>query len=446
MKSKTNLTTWFLVPILLATICLNPLPALAQSSMEYGEAAMTGKLALTDCYHMALRQSEVVAISYENIEATEAAFFQAAGEAIGDVDFVISNTRQEVQKGSSGDSSVGNTLTSSSRRERKFAVTQPLFMGFRSLAALTAAGSLHSQRKEEWIRAKQLLFMDVATAFYNLIRDRKNIEVFEETESLLKERITELTDRVQIGRSRSGEVATANAKLKGVEADLAKARGDLANSQHLLAYLIGQPVQAEQLVDADLSVDMTAALDAYVSFSESRADVEASKQAMKTAWRGIISAQSYLWPEVNAEANLYQKREGFQSGIDWDLLLKMTIPLFRGGTTVGNIKESISTWKKQKYAYQLARRDAVLDIQKAYENWLASLNESKAFRDAVTAYQENYDLQKDDYTKSLVNNLDVLEALESLNDTRRESNRSFYEMKQNYWQLQIATGQCCESI
>ncbi len=429
----------------LALLINSPAVSMAAPDMLPAQPQVTMQLTLQDCYRLALRQSEIVAMSYENIEATEAAFFEAAGEAIGDVDFVISNTRQEVQK-SSAEGAVGGTLTASSRRERKFVVTQPIFMGFRSMAALTAAGSLHKQRKEEWIRAKQLLFTDVAGAFYNLIRDQKNIEIFEQTINLLKERISELKEREQIGRSRAGEVATANAQLKGVEADLAKARGELAISRHTLAYLIGQSVQASQLIDADLSVDMAPALDAYIAYSESRSDVEANRQAMKTAWRGIIGAQSYLWPEVNAEANLYQKREGFQSGIDWDLLLKMTIPLFKGGTTAGRIKESVSAWKKQKYAYQLARRDAVLDIQRAYENWIATLNESKAFLDAVTAFQENYDLQKDDYSKNLVNNLDVLDALESLNETKRESNRALYEMKQNYWQLQIAIGQCCESI
>jgi len=447
MRNKPSFFYRVFILILLFILILEPSIILAKSSDPALLSQQSAEnLTLEDCYRLALRQSEVVAISYENIEATEAAFLQASGIALGDVDFVISNTRQEVQKGSSGGSSVGSTLTSSSRRERKFMVTQPIFMGFRSLAALTAAGSLHSQRKEEWIRAKQLLFLDVSSAFYSLIRNHKNINVSEQTHALLEERIRDLKEREQIGRSRLSEVATANARLKGLEADLAKARGELAISQHLLGYLIGRPVMASQLTDTDSLRDALPALEAYIEFSDSRPDVKAAKESMKTSWRGIIQAQSYLWPAVDAEANLYQKREGFQSGIDWDLLLKMTVPLFRGGDTVGKIKEAVSTWKKQKYAYQLSRRDAELDIQRSFENWIASMNESRAFQDAVKAFEENYDLQKDDYTKNLVNNLDVLEALESLNETKQESNRAFYEMKQNYWQLQIATGQCCESI
>lgn len=405
------------------------------------------RLTLTDCYRLALKQSEKIAMSYEDIELTEAEFFKAASVALGDIDYEISNTRQEYQgSGASDTSAVAQTSSSASRRERKITFSQPVFLGFRAIAALGAAGSLHSQRTEEWIRAKQLLFMDVSDAFYGVLKDQKDIEVLNQTNNLLRERIETLTEREKIGRSRPSELATAKASLKRLEAGLAKARGELAISQHLLSYLIGTPVAAAQLTDTDLSKDMRPALEAYVEFVDSRPDVEAARQSMKTAFRGIINAQSYFWPEINVEGNLYQKREGFQSGIDWDMLLKMTIPLFRGGENIGKIKESISVWKKYKYAYQLARRDAELDIKQSFEYWVSSLEVSKASEDAAVASQESYDMQKDEYSRNLVNNLDVLAALETLHTVKREANTAFYDMKQNFWQLQIATGQCCESI
>ena len=181
-------------------------------------------LTLSDCYRLALKRSETVAIQKEDIQEAEAQFFKATGEALGDVDFVMTRLEQEKLEGSGG-GSVGSTFAAPERRERKFVITQPLFQGFKSLGALTGAGSLRKQQKEEWVRAKQLLFLDTAQAFYQLLRQKKDVEIIERIHTLFKERLAELSEREKIGRSRPGELATATARMKVIEAEQAEAQG-----------------------------------------------------------------------------------------------------------------------------------------------------------------------------------------------------------------------------
>jgi len=151
-------------------------------------------------------------------------------------------------------------------------------------------------------------------------------------------------------------------------------------------------------------------------------------------------AQSKFWPELSIENNQYIRREGFQSNIDWDFLFKINVPLFQGGEAIGNVKKAVSEWKKKKLNYSKVRREAELEIKKHYENWLASVSEARSLQEAVKAAEENFRLQKQDYVHNLVSNLDVLEALQELLQTRRDANRAHYEMKQNDWAFQVATG------
>ena len=99
-------------------------------------------LSVWDCFDLALKRSEAIAIKKEEIARTLGNFLEASGEAIGDVDFQSTNFRQDPQKDSSSGSSVGTTLTATERRERKFIISQPLFQGFKALGALSGAGSL----------------------------------------------------------------------------------------------------------------------------------------------------------------------------------------------------------------------------------------------------------------------------------------------------------------
>ena len=403
-------------------------------------------LSLADCYHLALKQSETLAIRQEEIKKTEAVFLRAFDEALGEAHFVVSELRQEPQGVSSSDSSASTSLREL-RRERKFVIQQPLFQGFKSIGALGGAGSLRKQRKEEKIRAQELLFKDAAASFFNVIEQQKDVKAIEEIQALFADRIQDLKEREKIGRSRASEVVMARARMKFIEAELAKSRGTSAVYRHVLEFLIGQPVSAKALSEG--AVPSRGASLSEKEFEEvvlSRSDVEAAKQALKTARQNIIISQSGLWPEISLEHNQYEHRDGLQSGIDWDLLLKVDVPLFRGGATAAKIKEAFSEWRKAKHIYRQAQKAAKLEIQESYQNWASAVDQFEALREAVYESEENFRLQKEEYARNLVSNLDVLQALESLFEARRSANHVYYEMKKNYWNWQTALGKCCESL
>ena len=283
--------------------------------------------------------------------------------------------------------------------------------------------------------------MDVAKAFYTVLKEARDLEIIEGIHESLKERISDLSEREKIGRSRPSEIATANSRMKLSEADLASVKGQLIVAENNLVFLIGMPVQANQLKDDEIQGNIEKDLPTYLKAVELRSDVQAVKESMKAAWQNIVIAQSGLWPGITLEGNQYQKREGFQSGIDWDLLFKITVPIFKGGENVGKIKEAISLWKQGKLSFALAERQADLEIRQAYSEWKSSQDEHRAFQEALKASEENFNLQKDEYSRNLVNNLDVLEALESFHQTRQQANFSYYKTKENFWKLKVTAGE-----
>ena len=404
-------------------------------------------LDLWDCYKLALARSETLDIIREEIKRTLANFLGATWESIGDLDFVMTHSRQKSQDGqASGGGSVGGTFTASSRRENKFVFAQPIFQGFKAVGALSGAGSLRKQRFEEWQRAKQLLFLEVVEAFYDLLRQHQDVEIIKSISSLFDERIEELAKREDIGRSRPSEVATARSRYEIFQAELARTRGNLALVENLMEFILGIPVDREHLKeDAVPQTVLGEELDIETGISK-RPDVEATDQAVKTARGGMVITQSDLWPHLTLDSNFYEKREGFQAGIDWDLLFTFKVPLGKGGETVAQIRDAVSDWKEAKLEYSRVKRTAEREIKDAYESWKSALERYQALEKAVKAAQENFDFQKEDYDHNLVSNLDVLEALQILFETRRDANEALYDMKKSYWQLEVAKGNCCREL
>ncbi len=416
---------------------------------ESAEPAEVPKINMTigQAYTRALRQSETVAISRESVEQTKADWLKATGEAIGDGDFVITDSFQDASGGdsSAGGSSVGGTLTSAERRERKFVFSQPIFQGFRTLGAVVGAGSRSKQRKAEYKHAKEVLFLEVSQAFYEYLRLKEDLNTIEDIHKLFEDRIGQLKEREEVGRSRVSEISTARARMKTLEAELAQSRRLFSISGTVLEFYTGIPKEEAVYEDLPLPDEALGEPVDPVLTAQKRQDVKAAYQAMKTAKQAVVVAQSDLWPTISLDGNHYEMREGFQSGIDWDVLFKINIPLYRGGTNFGELKEAVSDWKKAKLNYSLVKRRAELEIKEAYDNWRGSVEQDKAFQEAVRAAKENYDIQQDDYSKNLVNNLDVLAALEELFSTSRNAHQTHYIMKQNYWRYKTAIGECCQT-
>ena len=391
---------------------------------------------------LAISRSEVIKSRREDIMIARAKTLQALGEAIGDGDFVMSNNFQEKQAetpfGALPDNST-STARAPHRRERKFMFSQPIFQGFKSVGALMGAGSLKGQRVGELEFSKEEIFVEAADAFYALVSAEKGLTILDESQKLFEDRVKDLMEREKIGRSRAGEVSMARAKMKILEARVAKARGTLLSAQSLVGFYTG--VAHAKVEDEDPETfSETADLNSsnYAELAAKRSDVRAAELAVNTAKQTIVVKQSALWPKVTLDANHYEKREGFQDGISWDALIKINVPLYRGGENVGQILEATANYRKAKFNYQLVQKQALLEIEQMHQGWIAAREQHRAYQEAVKASRENFDLQTEDYGKNLVSNLDVLAALEEFLMIREDANTAMYEMKTNYWKLQIA--------
>ena len=388
-------------------------------------------LTLADCYALALKRSETVAIQRELITQTEGQFLQALSGALPNVSYNISQTRQ--------DGTGSSNFSLRDIPERKFTLSQPLFSGFKEFAAIAGAGAERRQRKQERARAEQLLLGDVSDAFYLVLEQREDLATLEATRSALMQRIDDLQDREKLGRSRPSEVASAEAQLRRTEAELELVRGKETTARQLLEFLTGLP-QLQALNDEGLELGTPDAEAAYTTLVDQRPDVQAKEAAWRVARDVVWGAQATLWPDVDLESNYYTKRAGNAADIDWDVILKVSIPLFQGGDAVGSVKETRSLARQAKLDYERTKREALLEIRETHAKLSAELTRLHALQHALEAAEEDYRLQQEDYRLSLVNNLEVLRALEALQESRRDVLGSRYAAKRLYWQLRTSTG------
>lgn len=400
---------------------------LASSAPAWAE-----ELTLERAYALALHRSETVAIEREQITAAEARFLQALSGALPRASFQLSEKRQD----GTGDSS----FTLRRTPERKFVFSQPLFSGFKEFAAMAGARAEERQQRQEQARAEQLLLVDVADAYTLLLEHRETLAAFEGARAALMQRLDELGDRERLGRSRPSERVSAEAQLRRVLADWQQAQSDETVARELLEFLIGQPADGPVLGLGDRMPALDAEA-AYAARASARPDVAAAREAWQAQKKEVTVARSALWPSVSLESNYYTERVGVAANVDWDALLMVDVPLFQGGQAVGEVREAKSEAHQAQLAYERTARQAALEVRQTYAELASAMQRTDMLAKALAAAEENYRLQTEDYRLSLVNNLDVLQALEQLEQARRDWIAARYDAWRLHYQLKAAVGE-----
>lgn len=408
---------------LLISITLFPPPAYPQEQKA---------LTLADCYHLALQQSEAIAIQKELIAQTQAHFQQALSGILPRVSFSSSDKRQ--------DGSGSSAFTLRSVPERKFVMSQPLFAGFKEFAAMSGSKAEGRQRTLEKARAQELLLGDVADAFYLLMEKRQDLQTLGSIQGVLLERIEDLNAREKLGRSRASETVSAQAKLRQIEADIEEVQSEEAVARELLEFLTGrEPIGP--IVDTHLLAFEIPSEETYLQKSASRSDVRAAEEALTVAEKQVSIAQAGFLPTVGLEGNYYLERAGAAKDVTWDAALKVDVPIFQGGQTAGAVGEASSQARQVKLKLSEVRRRAHQEIRESYTRATAARRRSTALERSAQAFEESYRLQADEYRLSLVSNLDVLSALREFQDARRDLIHAHYEAKRLYWQLLASIGE-----
>lgn len=397
---------------------------------ENPSSALQGReLTLEECYQLALKQSERIAVQESLIKQAEGQFLQSLSTILPSIDFFYSQEYQDDGRNSSVRTPVP---------EAKFVFSQPLFSGFKEFAAINAGRAQERQRDYEKIRAEQLLFMDVADAFYLFLTYQEDFSALITTHDALKERVGELKKREELGRSRPSEVASAESRLSRIEADMELVENQMETVRQLLEFLVGRTV--EEISDADFVPMPFSGEEEFLVKVGSRPDILAAKAAWEGAKSQITVARSGFWPQASLDSNYYTKRDGSLENVDWDVTLSVDVPIFSGGQTLGEVKEANAKAEQARLEFEEIKRQATLEVRNAYIKWQADLRRKTSLDKALKASEKNYELQKEDYNLSLVNNLTVLAALEELQATRREYIIVKSEAQRSYWRLQIASG------
>jgi len=409
-------------------------PAPAVSSAPVSAAPEAGRpITLDEAYAAALKRSETVAQKGETYAQIMAQIDQLWSEIKPRINL---NAQEQIQ-----DTPGPNVNFPLPANNPTVAINghQPLFTGLRDYLAIKAGKAQGESADLALQRAKQLLYQDVTNAYLNLLQSRRDIKTHEEQVKLTADRVKELKNFEDIGRSRKSEVLAAESQQAQDVADLETARGSERVQQATLRFLTGIE---EDLAPQEIAVPaFTGDIKPFLDRANSRPDVEAARKDVEYADLYVHINRRQYWPTIAVDGNYYLKRpRTFSEHVNWDMTFSGSLPLYWGGQIAAQTRQAEAQRGFNEQALSLALRTAELDVRSSYSDLSSFLSIVAALEKAMTLAEANAKAQTADYRHGLVTNIDVLASLTTVQTTRLRLDAAQIQAYYARVRLEVAAG------
>ncbi|MET3590372.1 outer membrane protein [Bartonella silvatica] len=266
-------------------------------------------------------------------------------------------------------------------------LNQRLFDGFITQNTFSSAQvKLRAQR--EYLRnAEQNTFLDVVTAYANVYQARRVADLRRENLAALEEHVRSNKAKLDVGEGGRIDLAQAQAARSVAVSELRLAHADVKAAEAAYRQVIGsdpaklqRPVVAGNLpVNLDIAYQMSSAMHPAILYA--RYLVDASLYNVK-------AKEGALLPKVDfsAEASYNRIYSGVgEDGVSKSIGLSVSVPIFEGGRTSAQIRQSREQLGQARLQLDLAYSNTRQALTSAWFQLEGASASVVAYRESVRA-------------------------------------------------------------
>ncbi|WP_448587876.1 TolC family protein [Thermocrinis sp.] len=238
------------------------------------------------------------------------------------------------------------------------------------------------------------------------------------------------------------DVLQARVRLAEVERDLRKAEGNYRLSLANLSRLSGLPEEElKELEEPKAELDLRP-LEYYLQSAKKRNILKAQRETVEVFKAQRKLAKSQFYPKVFLEAsytytdqNPNVRPKGIpnvSAGVS--LSFQGIRPYYQG------LSSAFLELKAQK-EYEDTLEKVSLEVKRAYEEVLTSMDNLKVSEEALTFAERFFELSKRQYANQLISQRELLEAEASLTKARMDRIVSYYQLLKSYYRLMLVSGE-----
>jgi len=403
------------------------------SNLEAQESEQTPSLqkpySLDDLYMMALKRSEKIKISNEELYIAEQTKEKALSVLVPRFSAFGNYTRYSEEK-TAPDKVTPIQPESTTAWGVRF--DQSFTLNGKELIALEITKDSIKKSKYDLNAVTEAYLFTVASAYYNILKTAKAVDIAKANVERLETHKNAVTVQLNIEAATKTDFFRAQAELSKSKAELIKARNGLRLAQNILTRVVGLEGNFE-IKNPDFNKNFSSDDDLDSIKKEAlfdRAELKSLAVQKKISEDTVKFVKSAYWPTVSLEG-VYQKYDQEpdyflvnDESVSIGVMLNFTI--FDGGLRRAEIKESLAKKRQAELAEKDLSKDIATEIEDAFLFLHTQMSVLKSLEDQVKFANSNYDAVSKQFKYGFANSVDVVDANTLLATSETELSEAIY--------------------
>jgi outer membrane protein len=429
-------------------LALALVPGLAWSAGEHDDSSEPRVLTLDLAYDLALATDQSIAIAYaearkgalEPASALTRMFPTLNGNA-------TSNRNDRTGAGRGFNSQLGNISVAGAQTNNNASLTfvQP-FLDLTAIPAYRRGKLISESTRLQYKAAIRQTLYSVAQAFYDVLSQQRIVEVSVETLRLAGENLEVAQKRAAAGAVTRTDVLRASAAQEENRRALIQAQNELVVRRNVLGNLLDLKQRKFTVVEPPANSQAhhpgADGLDAILETAYShREDLRAQELVIAQDEQRRKEIKAQYAPTVTGQASAStSEASGNRNSSDWQAVLAVRVPFIDAGTRAVDLRRAGIQVEQSRANYDQFRESVQEEVTNAFV-LVRTLKETiEALQAQVEAEEQAYNDVQTQYQAGTARSLDVLDALRTLNNARKDLAVQTYGYQTALRRLEQVTG------
>ncbi|MEK6744418.1 MAG: TolC family protein [Nitrospirota bacterium] len=324
-------------------------------------------------------------------------------------------------------------------------LTQPLYTGGRTLAALRAAKTMQESSRSVLTSAKQEIMLGVADAYYAVIKAQRIIEVSKASLGRMErhKKVTEREASTRRTKVNTSSLLRANALVEQARINLIRAEDGLKIARRKLGLLTRLPENSVFAEPSPLTEPQGTVESLMETALKYRDDYTSSKLNTQVAKEYVTITEGGHYPQVYAEAGLRYQDSSPATMMDATTYyggVRLQIPIFEGGLMKAEVSEARSKQRQAELSAVLFRRNIENEVQEAFINCQTINAVLDTAKRQFEYAKGSFDAVESLFAEGLTTSLSVIDAEQGLFLAERELTAAAMDQQLAILRLQKSLG------
>lgn len=316
-------------------------------------------------------------------------------------------------------------------------LNQPLYRRDTYVANQQAKAQVN-QAEVNFTAARQALILRVAQAYFDTLAAQDNLQFAQAEKASIERQLEQTKQRFEVGLIAITDVHESQAAYDNAVATEIVAENRLAIAQVAMEEIINQKIDALAPLAPTIPLQLPQPADQQhwtEQAEENNKALSALQQDLVIAEKAVEAARSGHYPTLDLRASHSYSDDTFSQftgKTTTNLSLQLDVPLYRGGQTNSQVRQSRHQLNATREQYEQQRRAVERQVRSAFLDVTAAISQVKALQQALLSSQSALEASEAGLEVGTRTTVDVL-------NTRRELYRAKSNLSQAKYGFIIST-------